>query len=1178
MSNKKSSGQMPFLDHLEELRWRILWSLAALVVGSVAGFFIVQNFDVFGLLKQPIAPYLADGRLFVTHPLDPFLITIKLAVLVGAILAFPVILWQAWTFLSPALYEEEKRKIIPAVMAGFGLFAAGAMMAYLWVLPAVLRISFSFLEEGLEQIITAGEYLSFATQVILAFGIVFQLPLFMIVVSAMGLLGPEFFSRNRRYAFVLATAVAAFLTPPDPGSMVMMVVPLVLLYELGLFLSKLVAKRAKPPNTIATGIFVLLMLGTVQDLSAQEGRRLLLPDSVRRGRETVQPSDVRALDDSTLARPASDRLDSAVARQLGLPTSPSRRFPAADSVIRQLLERSGFRATRYAADSLTLHGESQQIDLAGNALVEREGSTLEADNITFLQADCRLTARGEPTLFGGGSVLVGKTMTYDTCENRGLVGEALTNFNQGGVDWFLRGGIAVDSGSTRLYSAESNLSSCELPIPHYHFSAGKVKWVSNNVMVARPVVLYVRDIPILWLPFTFQDVRQGRRSGWLVPRFGINDLVRPTSGYRRNLSNIGYYLALSNYFDVQASFDWFAGNYIAVNGQLRYKWLDQFVDGGVSLSRIFESGEDGRPGGRSLRLTWNHRQSFNLRTRLTASVDYATSARVVERNTVDPFLATATLTSAVNFNKRYEWGTLVIGGRRTQNITDKLVREIFPSVSLTPVPLNIGRDVTWSPAFSFTNDRTFNQFVGTVELPPSGGEIQLDSIFASTRQSNVRLNTPLRIGRWNLQNSITITDFITNRPSVLTVTDPQDSSQSVTRFFGSDFSTGIDWNTGINLPLLFPSSWRVQPSLGIRNSTSGPFLLRNRNTGGRWVSQGKRLSLGVTASPTVFGFFPGVGPLSRIRHAVSPTMRWSYAPRSTVPEDYARALDPTGSRLQLTSNPLQTVSLRLSQTFEGKFALSPEDSAGQRNARKVKLLAIRTSPVEYDFEQAKQQGRNGWRTQILTNAFTSDLLPGFSLRTVHDLWDGPVGFDTTSFDPFLRQVSARFRLTAGTVARIVSLFTGRSTPEAVPIEEEQPVAEEERSLFGRPRSSGIAGLPPERARGRGFSAAITFDDLRTRQPADAPEGFVAPGTNRTLGFAVGFSPSQHWSASWNTQYNFTRKEFGQHIIRLDRDLHRWKATFSFVRTPNGNVGFNFFVTLLDQPDIKFQYDQRTIAR
>jgi len=244
MSAKRPKGEMPFLDHLEELRWRILWSIIALVVGSVIGFLLLQRYDLFELLKAPIAPYLPEGRLFVTRPTDAFIITLKLAVAVGAVLASPVIFAQVWKFLAPALYEHEKRYIVPTLIAGLGLFLAGVLMAYLWVLPAVFAILDKVGDRlGVEAIYTASDYIGFALQMVLAFGIMFQLPIVMVLLSVLGLVQPKTFARQRPIALVLAAIVAALLTPPDVFSMMMMMVPLLLLYEAGILVSRLAIKR-----------------------------------------------------------------------------------------------------------------------------------------------------------------------------------------------------------------------------------------------------------------------------------------------------------------------------------------------------------------------------------------------------------------------------------------------------------------------------------------------------------------------------------------------------------------------------------------------------------------------------------------------------------------------------------------------------------------------------------------------------------------------------------------------------------------------------------------------------------------------------------------------------------------------------------------------------------------------
>jgi hypothetical protein len=113
---------------------------------------------------------------------------------------------------------------------------------------------------------------------------------------------------------------------------------------------------------------------------------------------------------------------------------------------------------------------------------------------------------------------------------------------------------------------------------------------------------------------------------------------------------------------------------------------------------------------------------------------------------------------------------------------------------------------------------------------------------------------------------------------------------------------------------------------------------------------------------------------------------------------------------------------------------------------------------------------------------------------------------------------------------------------------------------------------------RPFSLSVTYDDLRTRPEETTSRSSLASQANRTVGLSIGFDPTRNWAVSWSTQYNLTTGEFGQHVIRLERDLHRWRATFQFLKSPNGNFAFNFFISLLDQPDIKLNYDQQTVER
>jgi len=201
---------MPFLDHLEELRWRILWSLLAVAVGTVVGWFVVQQVDILEVLKRPIAPYLPGGRLVFTSPAEPFMLTLKVALGVGCVLASPVVIYQIWAFLAPALYERERRLILTALSVGVLLFLGGAIACYEWLFPAALKVFLGFQREDLTPMITIDRYFAMAVPFVVGTGAVAELPLVVTILASLGLVTPQFLSRHRRYAFVVSAFVAAY--------------------------------------------------------------------------------------------------------------------------------------------------------------------------------------------------------------------------------------------------------------------------------------------------------------------------------------------------------------------------------------------------------------------------------------------------------------------------------------------------------------------------------------------------------------------------------------------------------------------------------------------------------------------------------------------------------------------------------------------------------------------------------------------------------------------------------------------------------------------------------------------------------------------------------------------------------------------------------------------------------
>ena len=123
---------------------------------------------------------------------------------------------------------------------------------------------------------------------------------------------------------------------------------------------------------------------------------------------------------------------------------------------------------------------------------------------------------------------------------------------------------------------------------------------------------------------------------------------------------------------------------------------------------------------------------------------------------------------------------------------------------------------------------------------------------------------------------------------------------------------------------------------------------------------------------------------------------------------------------------------------------------------------------------------------------------------------------------------------------------------------------------------GVENMANQPARGSGFTTSFNYDLRRRRTDLEEPVNPSNPSTVQTLGMSMSFSPTENWGLSWTTQYNFTTQDFGQQVLRFDRDMHRWRATFAVIRAPNGNFAFSFFINLLDQPEIKFNYDQKTL--
>jgi hypothetical protein len=210
-------------------------------------------------------------------------------------------------------------------------------------------------------------------------------------------------------------------------------------------------------------------------------------------------------------------------------------------------------------------------------------------------------------------------------------------------------------------------------------------------------------------------------------------------------------------------------------------------------------------------------------------------------------------------------------------------------------------------------------------------------------------------------------------------------------------------------------------------------------------------------------------------------------------------------------------------------------------------------------------------TETITNSFLSDLLPQFTLSLSHDLWAGVAGVDTSDFDPFLSSVSASFAISGNTLRSIGSIFgLGGDAPRR----DSDEVPSSYVADAGRRKTSFYnSAQAPFSGAGRSFSANFNYTLSRSR-----PVPGVDRSDQQNLGFSTSFSPTPFWSLSWSSQFNITDSKFESQVVRLERELHEWRAGFNFVRNANGNFAFYFSIHLTDLPDLKFDYNQTTFEQ
>ncbi len=239
-----SDEQMPLTTHLEELRRKLIIAGVSWLVAFLACYTYAEL--LFDLIADPVRLALPEGTslVFITAT-EPFFTYLKISALAALLVSMPVIFWQIWSFIAPGLYKKEKRYVFPFVLASTLCFAVGAFFGYSFVFPMAFKvlIEFGTGSGDLNAMLSMGSYLSLSSKLLLAFGLVFELPVVIFFLARLGIVDHKMLARNRKFALLAAFLIGAMLTPPDVFSQAALAVPFVVLYEVGIIVARLFGKR-----------------------------------------------------------------------------------------------------------------------------------------------------------------------------------------------------------------------------------------------------------------------------------------------------------------------------------------------------------------------------------------------------------------------------------------------------------------------------------------------------------------------------------------------------------------------------------------------------------------------------------------------------------------------------------------------------------------------------------------------------------------------------------------------------------------------------------------------------------------------------------------------------------------------------------------------------------------------
>ncbi|MGH7562849.1 MAG: LPS-assembly protein LptD, partial [Gemmatimonadota bacterium] len=778
--------------------------------------------------------------------------------------------------------------------------------------------------------------------------------------------------------------------------------------------------RRRPTRTL---LLSLLLVGAIllpgaafgQEEEAETGRMQVQPaeeeEAARQGEPEPIPGDGGTAD--TL--PGGDIPEPDETYQILLGGQDTASVPGA-----------GAGPVQYRGERLVFYPESEVIVLEGNAAAEQAGTTLEARRILFHNREGQVEAFGEASVSQGPSALAGDSLyynretgivatfgasvltegdsktegvdlQYDLDRRSGRLGTGTTFY----APWILDGTDMQKIGDRTYVVDEGHFTTCDLPDPHYTFRSDEIKLRQEDVIVAAPVVLYFSDIPVFYLPWYVEPTIRGRHSGFLRPKIGLNTLIFG-SGRERNVQDLGYYYVFNEYADATLAADWYTESRFIIRFDTRYNLRYRF-QGGFHWESVWNRLDDSQ----SELIRYRHNHTFSRDTRANVDVNWSNRRSFLRRNSFDPEeILQRAFRSAASYSTRFDWGSLVAGAdadfRLDVNRTD---------FQLPNVRLSINQRPLWGSR-------------GVAGEGPWYSVLQYNANFSV-------LGRLSRAAVDSLGNPLTSipTDSLGNEIELAreTIVNEQDGTANFT----------------LSGPLSLFGVIKTSPSVSYRLNASNDELAEGDNLGGRG-----QLGSGLVVSSRFFRIFGALGPFTRARHVVAPSVNFSYSPTPNLfgSEDTPEARE--GFRESLRA------SFSLSQDFDVKLPVRDQDeeeeataepaeepegaegaeiaedaAAGEGEETPADTTAGETEPEEeeqgqtlnllnmvnslsYDFIEADEPGKLG--LSDLTTRLTTGLGGDFSVSTSfrHDLVQADEE-GRESLDFFLSSITTDFSIRKG---------------------------------------------------------------------------------------------------------------------------------------------------------------------